>query len=109
MEPYFSFAKHWGTKALKRVDMALANTITFGKKLYYASRRSFSEAMEPAQLDARGVPTAACPKCGEFIFVLYATFDDEYNIKTYMLDSMCAMCGTLLTAPTPLDCVVEEE
>jgi hypothetical protein len=31
------------------------------------------------------------------------TFDEEYNIEQYLLDSECAECGTLITAPTPLD------
>ena len=54
-------------------------------------------------LNARGIPTSVCPICGTNIFKVLVTFDEEYNIEQYLLDSECAECGTLITAPTPLD------
>lgn len=53
-------------------------------------------------LDARGVPTHACPNCGEMMFKIKAMFQD-YEIAMYMTDGECSDCGTLLTVPTPLD------
>jgi hypothetical protein len=55
------------------------------------------------QINARGIPTRCCPMCGTNIFKVLVTFDEEYNIEQYLLDSECAECGTLVTAPTPLD------
>ena len=52
-------------------------------------------------MDLRGTPTHECI-CGCNIFNIKAIFDD-YEIATYFLDMECANCGTLVTAPTPLD------
>jgi hypothetical protein len=54
--------------------------------------------------DYRGIPSPVCP-CGSNLFRLTATFDDEtYEISGYLLDdATCAECGSLITAPTPLD------
>jgi len=39
-----------------------------------------------------------------------ARFDPEtYEIAMYMLDCECAECGSLLTAPTPIDREAEDE
>ena len=53
-------------------------------------------------LNARGVPTHACPNCGHVIFKIKAIFD-EYEIALWFTDAECDECGTLLTAPTPAD------
>lgn len=53
-------------------------------------------------LDARGVPTHACPNCGEMIFEIKAMFEN-YEIAMWMVDGRCSDCGTLVTVPTPLD------
>ena len=55
------------------------------------------------QLDARGIPTNECPNCANRLFTVQVSFDDDYNVGQYFLDAECAMCGTLVTAPTPLD------
>jgi len=52
-------------------------------------------------MDIRGVPTHLCP-CGCNIWSLKAIFND-FEIATYFLDMECASCGTIATAPTPLD------
>jgi len=55
-------------------------------------------------MDARGIPTAKCPECGDRVFTVEVIFDEkDYSIGMYMLDAECASCGTLVTAPTPLD------
>ena len=109
VQPFYSFAKHWGSKALNRFDTAVAKTVVFGTRLWEIGSKSVSEALQKPPLDARGIPTSACPVCGEGQFLIYATFDDEdYTIATYMLDAMCGTCGTLLTAPTPLDVRTDE-
>jgi hypothetical protein len=52
-------------------------------------------------MDLRGTPTHACP-CGCKIWNLKVIFDD-FEIATYFLDMECASCGSLATAPTPID------
>jgi len=52
-------------------------------------------------MDLRGTPTHICP-CGCNIFNVKVIFDD-YEIGTYFLDMECANCGSLATAPTPMD------
>lgn len=54
-------------------------------------------------LDARGIPTPECPNCGSWLITIQATFDENYEVASYLLDAECAMCHTKLTAPTPLD------
>lgn len=52
-------------------------------------------------VDLRGTPTHICI-CGCDIWNLKASFSD-YQISTYFLDMECANCGSLATAPTPVD------
>lgn len=52
-------------------------------------------------MDLRGKPTHLCP-CGCNIWNLKVVFDD-YEIATYFLDMECINCGSLATAPTPVD------
>lgn len=52
-------------------------------------------------MDIRGVPTHVCP-CSCNVWNLKVIFD-ECQIATYFLDMECANCGTLATAPTPID------
>ena len=52
-------------------------------------------------MDLRGTPTHVCP-CGSIVWDLKAIFEDG-EIVTYFLDMECANCGTLATAPTPID------
>jgi len=52
-------------------------------------------------MDLRGEPTHLCP-CGCNIWNLKVVFDD-YEIATYFLDMECINCGSLATAPTPID------
>ena len=73
----------------------------------------FEEDHEPASIndlkpddysrsmDIRGTPTHLCP-CGCNIWNVKAVFDN-YEIATYFLDMECANCGSLATAPTPID------
>jgi len=52
-------------------------------------------------MDLRGTPTHVCA-CGCNIFNLKVIFN-ENEIATYFLDMECANCGSLATAPTPVD------
>lgn len=55
-------------------------------------------------MDVRGIPTCLCPMCGNDLFRALVRFDeDTYTIGMYHLDIECVSCGTLATAPTPLD------
>lgn len=59
------------------------------------------DSQEPESLDLRGTPTHACV-CGSIVWNIRAVFDN-YEIATYFLDMECVECGSLATAPTPLD------
>jgi hypothetical protein len=52
-------------------------------------------------IDLRGTPTHLCP-CGSNIWNLKVIFDD-FEIATYFLDMECVSCGSVATAPTPID------
>jgi len=52
-------------------------------------------------MDIRGTPTHVCP-CGSNIWSLKAIFED-FEIATYFLDMECVSCGSVATAPTPVD------
>ena len=52
-------------------------------------------------IDLRGTPTHLCP-CGSNIWNLKVMFED-YEIATYFLDMECVACGSVATAPTPVD------
>jgi uncharacterized Zn finger protein len=55
-------------------------------------------------MDARGIPTCTCPSCGNNLFKAFISFDPEtYLVGMYHLDIECTECGTLCTAPTPID------
>jgi hypothetical protein len=58
-------------------------------------------------MDLRGTPTHACP-CGSQVWLLKVTFSD-YEISNYFLDMECLQCGSLATAPTPIDRANSEE
>ena len=49
----------------------------------------------------RGTPTHLCP-CGSQIWNLKVIFED-FEIATYFLDMECVSCGSVATAPTPVD------
>ena len=52
----------------------------------------------------RGIPTSACPMCGDKWFLVPTMFDDDtYDIVMYGTDAVCYSCGMAVTAPTPLD------
>jgi hypothetical protein len=58
-------------------------------------------------MDLRGTPTHVCP-CGSMVWDLKVIFQ-EGEIATYFLDMECFSCGSLATAPTPIDAVGMEE
>lgn len=57
-------------------------------------------------MDIRGTPTTVCP-CGCDVWNIKARFDEDGTIGMYFLDTECISCGTIATAPTPID--MEEE
>jgi hypothetical protein len=58
-------------------------------------------------IDLRGTPTHLCP-CGSNIWNLKVIFED-FEIATYFLDMECVSCGSVATAPTPVDRMGTEE
>lgn len=71
---------------------------------YYISKDMLEENEDDLYMDSmdlRGTPTHECI-CGSRVFHLPVSFED-YEISTYLLDMQCANCGSMATAPTPLD------
>jgi len=55
-------------------------------------------------MSMRGIPTAACPMCGDKWLLVPVQFDDDtYEISAWGTDAVCYSCGITVTAPTPLD------
>lgn len=55
-------------------------------------------------MDARGIPTAACPACGFTMFRIIVHVDpDTYEIDFYTYDAVCDDCGSRITLATPID------
>ena len=52
-------------------------------------------------MDYRGMPVEVCP-CGSEVWNVKCKFEDG-EITMYFLDMECAVCGSLATAPTPVD------
>lgn len=59
------------------------------------------EQSDYISLDLRGTPTHVCV-CGSRVWNLKVMFED-YEIGQYFLDMECTECGSLATAPTPID------
>ena len=74
--------------------------LIFDKKDINQAREEQESTPESA-MDLRGRPTHVCV-CGCNQFLVRAMFED-YEIATYFLDMTCANCGSLATAPTPVD------
>jgi len=53
------------------------------------------------KLDLSGIITHECI-CGSNMWNLVVSFED-YEISAYLLEMECTFCGTIATAPTPLD------
>jgi hypothetical protein len=53
--------------------------------------------------DLQGLPTTACI-CGCKVFTINVMWDDEERtVAWYDLRQVCKDCGTVSTAPTPID------
>jgi hypothetical protein len=108
-------------KLLSNIRMFFSGILTLGSlkglmesdKIIIVPEDFFEEDHEPISIndlkpddytksmDMRGTPTNLCP-CGCNIWNVKAVFDN-YEIATYFLDMECANCGSLATAPTPID------
>lgn len=56
---------------------------------------------KPTGIDLRGTPIDVCV-CGSLIFKVTCMFEDK-EISLYFTDAECALCGALVTVPTPID------
>ena len=56
---------------------------------------------KPSGIDLRGTPIDVCV-CGSLIFKITCMFEDK-EISLYFTDAECALCGALVTVPTPVD------
>ena len=57
----------------------------------------------PPGVDARGVPTRACPSCGCEQFYAVIWLDEAYVVAGYITDGVCAACGDMVTIATEID------
>ena len=80
---------------------SLKDRYKFG--FYYIDKNDLQDMldMEADAMDLRGTPTHECI-CGSRVFNLPVSFQD-FEISTYYLDMQCVECGSIYTAPTPLD------
>jgi hypothetical protein len=71
--------------------------------VYYYDKNEAAELAESEMdsMDLRGTPTHECI-CGSKVFNVPVLFEN-YEIATYFLDMQCIECGSIYTAPTPLD------
>jgi hypothetical protein len=71
--------------------------------IYYIDKEEAAEMAEHEveSMDLRGTPTHECI-CGSKVFNLPVCFQD-FEIATYFLEMQCVECGSMYTAPTPLD------
>lgn len=59
---------------------------------------------EDSSFDARGIPTAVCPACGDGWFMVPVSFDEEtYEVDAWALEGTCIGCGTEVTVCCPVD------
>ena len=73
--------------------------LVFDKKDIEEARQEQKDNPDP--MDLRGTPTHVCV-CGSNQFFVRATFHN-FELAQYFLDMECVSCGSLLTAPTPVD------
>ena len=78
--------------------------------IYCINRQKQKEVLEELEkieefnkkaMDLRGKPTHQCV-CGSVIWNIKGSFEN-YEISQYFLEIQCVSCGSLATAPTPLD------
>ena len=63
----------------------------------------FTTLNEQGDADYRGEPTFVCP-CGCDLFIMCTRFDMVERLPSfYLIDGLCAACGSLVTLPTPVD------
>jgi hypothetical protein len=102
-------------KWLNRLSALLFTLISAKGLMYFLDRYEFlifdkkdldkyeqkSESETKEGIDFRGQPSHVCI-CGSEIWNVKVVFED-HEIATYFLDMECAHCGSLATAPTPVD------
>jgi hypothetical protein len=63
----------------------------------------FGSVLDGVPADFTVIPTSICP-CGYSMFLACVQFDEvDKTIEYYLLDGVCALCGSLVTLPTPSD------
>jgi hypothetical protein len=77
-------------------------TLFVQNKIILYLKRKRAKKQEPTRsLDLRGTPTHAC-LCGSLLFSVKCMFEDG-EISLWFTDAECALCGALVTVPTPVD------
>jgi len=109
------FATYWVLKIKSNISLFLDNyeiAIIDKEDIEHGGRHTEDilqlrpESYENS-MDLRGTPTHVCP-CGSTIWNLKVIFED-FEIGTYFLDMECVSCGSVATAPTPMDRMGMEE
>lgn len=95
----FSFLALIGVVALNVISFFKNNTVLV------FNNRDIDDVIidkdDDLNLDLRGTPTHECI-CGSAVFNVPVVFEN-YEISNYFLDMQCIKCGSIYTAPTPLD------
>lgn len=84
-----------------RVFFSKYQVLLFNKEVLDGLNKDMAEEYDKPYMDLRGTPTHVCV-CGGEVFYLKVSFRDS-EISQYLLDMQCANCGSLATAPTPVD------
>jgi hypothetical protein len=71
------------------------------KGILHRLRQRLRKKQDSRSLDLRGTPTHACV-CGSTLFLVRCMFEDK-EISLWFTDAECALCGALVTVPTPVD------
>jgi hypothetical protein len=70
--------------------------------------RKGSDDMTDDYLDARGIPTSVCPKCGsDWLMAPIRLHPDSYTIAMWGTKGFCYSCKTKVTIGTPPDAIDE--
>ena len=71
-------------------------------KVYVARLLDRAGVIAPAKIDLRSFGPIHVCTCGSRLFKVGCIFEDN-DISMWFVDAECALCGALVTVPTPVD------
>lgn len=105
-------------KALEQLSPEAVGLVEFEETTYEEALFVVNAVLNLAQelrnfrddggLDLQGIPTAACPSCGDRWLKVPMQFDeDTYDVAAWGTQGECYSCGSLVTVCTPTDSIEE--